>query len=111
MGVRQRTLHGVAGFFEIRRFHRQPTPRRLGIGDGGGERLVDLVSDRCRKRSQRCQRCNARNFHLRGLQLFLGVLALGDLAFNFVGGRQLLGSFDDALLESLFSLLISRLDS
>jgi hypothetical protein len=39
----------------------------MAIGSDGGERLVDLMGDRCRQLSDRCQPRHAREFRLRQL--------------------------------------------
>ena len=65
------------GLVEIGRGVREPTERGIAVGDHGGERLIDLVGDRCREFAHRRQPRHAREFRLRLVHRRSGAHALG----------------------------------
>ena len=66
--------------FEVGTRGRQPVEGGIGIGDDGGQGLVDLVSDRRGQLAQRGHAGDVRELRLRFLQGFLGLDVLGDIA-------------------------------
>ena len=55
----------------------QPPERRISIGDDSSERLIDLMSYRCRELAHRGQSCDAREFGLRLVYRRVGANAFG----------------------------------
>ena len=72
-------FRGLSRLVEIRSVIRKPAQTGMAVGDHGGERLIDLVSDRCRELAHRRQPCHPCKIRLRVAQRFLAPLALGDV--------------------------------
>ena len=99
VAVLRDAVEGAANPLEVGIRRGQPVQRRVGIGDDGGQRLIDLVSDRRDQLPQRGDTGHVRELHLRVAvsllavaQFLLGPLALGDVPGDAaVAGKPVLG--------------------
>src|SRR5215468_11312417 len=76
LSVSVNACYRLPRLIQVRHGPREPTQTGVGIGHDGGERLVDLVSNRGRQLSHRHDPCDASRVRLRLVQGLFGALAL-----------------------------------